>query len=81
MSVADMMIETYTAESAVLRTLKHIKNKDSVNDFRVELTQLYVHSAVEKLSACGREAIYSFAEGDDQRLLLIGLKRLTGLKR
>ena len=37
----------------------------------------YVHNAIEKLAHSGREAIYAFAEGDDQRMLLMGLKRFT----
>ena len=41
------------------------------------MTKLLVHNAVEHLGKAAREAIYAFAEGDDQRLLLMGLKRFT----
>ena len=77
MFVSDMMIETYVSESVVLRTIKHINKHDSSSDFRIQLTQLYVYNALEKLSQAGREAIYAFAEGDEQRMLLMGLKRFT----
>jgi hypothetical protein len=44
---------------------------------KTKMTQLHVHNAVEHLGKGGREAIYAFAEGDDQRLLLLGFKRVT----
>jgi len=38
---------------------------------------IYLHHAIEKAAAAGRSAITSFAEGDEQRLMLMGLKRFT----
>jgi hypothetical protein len=73
MQISDMLCAVMTAESAVLRTQKLGKDET----LKTKMTQLHVHNAVEHLGKGGREAIYAFAEGDDQRLLLMGLKRFT----
>ncbi len=41
------------------------------------MAMLYLHHAVEKASTAGKHAIYGFAEGDELRLMLLGLKRFT----
>jgi hypothetical protein len=38
---------------------------------------IYLHHAIQKAASAGRESIYAFAEGDEQRLMLLGLKRFT----
>ena len=73
MQISDMLCAVMTAESAVLRTQKLGESEI----LKTKMTQLHVHNAVEHLGKGGREAIYAFAEGDDQRLLLMGLKRFT----
>jgi alkylation response protein AidB-like acyl-CoA dehydrogenase len=78
MNLADMLIEVYVAESTLLRVEKLIKlrgEKDSV--IQKEMAVLYLHSAMEKAALAGKHAIYAFAEGDEQRLMLLGLKRFT----
>jgi alkylation response protein AidB-like acyl-CoA dehydrogenase len=78
MQVSDMLTAVMTAESVVLRTLKLGKKKGEENVvYQTKMAQLHVHNAVEHLGKAGREAIYAFAEGDDQRLLMMGLKRFT----
>ena len=42
-----------------------------------EMALVYLHHAIEKAASAGRTAITSFAEGDEQRLMLMGLKRFT----
>jgi alkylation response protein AidB-like acyl-CoA dehydrogenase len=78
MNLADMLIEVYVAESTLLRVEKLIKlrgEKDAV--IQKEMAILYLHSAMEKAALAGKHAIYAFAEGDEQRLILLGLKRFT----
>ena len=45
-----------------------------------EMAKVYLYEAVEKVEWAGRQAVYSFAEGDEQRMLLMGLKRFTKLQ-
>jgi alkylation response protein AidB-like acyl-CoA dehydrogenase len=78
MNLADMLIEVYVAESTLLRVEKLIKlrgEKDAI--IQKEMAILYLHSAMEKAALAGKHAIYAFAEGDEQRLMLLGLKRFT----
>lgn len=78
MNLADMLIEVYVAESILLRVEKLAGvrgEKDS--DIQKEMAIIYLHHAMQKASAAGREAIYAFAEGDELRLMLLGLKRFT----
>lgn len=77
MSVADMIIETYVAQSAVLRAAKLTKKGDDKAELARKMARLYLHNAIEKLHLSGKEAIYSFAEGDEQRMMLMGLRRFT----
>ncbi len=78
MSVANMAIEIYVAESALLRTEKlHERwGSDKVKG-QEAMTRLYLYNAVETAGRNGREAISAFAEGDDRQLLMMGLKRFT----
>lgn len=81
MNAADMMIEIYAAESAILRAekLAQQKGEEAVKQ-QINMARLNLYFAVEKIGQVGREAIYSFAEGDEQRMLLMGLKRFTKLQ-
>lgn len=66
------------AESAVLRTEKMAKKSgtDKVSD-QLAMTQLYLYNAVDIVTQKGKEGIVSFAEGDEQRMMLMGLRRYT----
>jgi len=78
MNLADIMIEIYAAESALLRTEKLIeKNGLEANAIHIAATQVYLFEAVEKIQSAGKEAIMSFLSGDEQKVMLMGLKRFT----
>lgn len=78
MAAADMMIEIYMAESVVLRTEKLAKNQgqEKVKE-QIAMTQLYLYHAVDIIAQKGKEGIASFAEDDEQRIMLMGLRRFT----
>ena len=78
MAAADILIEIYMAESALLRTEKNAKRfgKDS-QATQIAMTQLYLYEATDTIIRKGKEAIVSFTSGDEQRMLLMGLKRFT----
>ena len=78
MSLAEMLIEGYVAESTLLRVEKLIAMRGEANcEIQKEIAIVYLHGAVEKAASAGRQAITAFAEGDEQRLMLLGLKRFT----
>lgn len=78
MNAADMIIETYAAESAILRAEKLAAMKgEEAAETEIAMAKLYLHWSQEAVANKGREAIYSFIEGDEQRMMLIGLKRFT----
>ncbi len=78
MNLADMLIEAYVAESTLLRVEKMIGIRGEANcQAEKEMAIIYLHHAVEKAASAGRSAIYSFADGDELRLMLLGLKRFT----
>jgi alkylation response protein AidB-like acyl-CoA dehydrogenase len=81
MSLADMLIEGYIAESALLRVEKLIGIKGEENcQIELDMMKIYLYGAIEKASLAAKEAIYAFAEGDEQRMMLMGLKRFTKLE-
>lgn len=77
-AAADMLIEIYMAESGILRAEKLAKNKgtDNVKE-QIAMAQLYLYHAVDTIHSKGKEGIISFAEGDEQRMMLMGLRRFT----
>lgn len=78
MNLADMLIEGYVAESTLLRVEKLIGQRgETASEIHKEMAMIYLHYAIEKAASCGRSAITSFAEGDELRLMLMGLKRFT----
>ena len=81
MNVADMAIEIYVAESVLLRVEKliGIKGEEAVA-LQKQMAVVYLHEAVEKVNNAGRAAITSFAEGDELRGMLMGLKRFTKIE-
>lgn len=78
MAAADMLIEIYMAESALLRTEKLAKKNGAENcKEQIAMAQLYLYQAVDTVAAKGKEGIASFSEGDEQRMMLMGLRRFT----
>lgn len=77
-AAADMLIEIYMAESTVLRTEKLAKKQGEENvQEQIAMAKLYLYKAVDIVALRGKESIISFAEGDEQRMMLMGLRRFT----
>jgi len=77
MNLADMVIAIYEMESAILRAEKSSILKSEKADLELDLARIYLHDAMDKINKGGREAINAFADGDVQRMMLLGLKRFT----
>ena len=77
-AAADILIEIYMAESTVLRTEKLAKKEGEAKvQEQIAMAKLYLYKAVDVVTQKGKESIISFAEGDDQRMMLMGLRRFT----
>ena len=77
-AAADILIEIYMAESTVLRTEKLAKKLGGANiKEQIAMAKLYLYKAVDIVTQKGKESIISFAEGDEQRMMLMGLRRYT----
>lgn len=75
---ADILIEIYMAESTILRAEKNARRFGQENQkVQIAMAQLYLYQAVELINQKAREGIISFAQGDEQRMLLMGLRRFT----
>ncbi len=78
MNIADMSIETFNAESALLRVMKLTDRKGAAAvQYESDIMHTYLYDAADRINKAGKDAINSFAEGDEQRMMLLGLKRFT----
>jgi alkylation response protein AidB-like acyl-CoA dehydrogenase len=78
MNIADMAIKVYTAESTILRVEKEAAEKgEEALANQIDIARVYLYDAVDLVNKFGKEAIASMTEGDEQRLLALGLKRFT----
>jgi len=78
MNIADMAIFTFNAESALLRLMKLQATKgDEQTTIESDMVQCYFIDAIDKLNKAGKDALNAFAEGDELRMMLLGLKRFT----
>ncbi|WP_159951326.1 acyl-CoA dehydrogenase family protein [Polaribacter septentrionalilitoris] len=78
LAASDILIEIYMAESAILRTEKNAKRfGEESQSVQIAMSKLYLYHAVDTIEEKGKESIISFAEGDEQRMMLMGLKRFT----
>ena len=81
MQFGDALIEIYVAESTILRTEKLVALKgEKACEAQLNMMRIYLHHAVNMVNNAGKEAIYAFAEGDEQRMMLMGLKRFTKIQ-
>ncbi len=78
MDIADIAIETFVVESALLRLIKLTeKGGEAAAALQTDMVQTYIADAADRINKSGKNAINAFAEGDEQRMMLLGLKRFT----
>ena len=75
MNIADMAIETFMAESLLLRVMKLSEAKHA--SIYQDILGCYLYDAADKINKYGKDAVNAFAEGDEQRMILMGIKRFT----
>ena len=78
MNLADMLIELYVSESTQLRVEKLVgmRGEEACKE-QLDMMRVYINDAAEKIFKSGKEAINSFADGDERRMMMMGLKRFT----
>ena len=76
--VADICMEAYACESALLRTLKKAdRDGEEAASTMADMTTLYIHDAMDRVGTWGRHVMAATVEGDELRTMLAGLRRLT----
>jgi alkylation response protein AidB-like acyl-CoA dehydrogenase len=77
-NISDMIIDTYLAESVLLRVEKLVNMKgEQASEVQLNIMRVFINDAADRINKNGKDAINSFAEGDEQRMMLMGLKRFT----
>ncbi len=78
MCLADMLMELYVSESTQLRVEKLVgmRGEEACKE-QLDIMRVYINDAAENILKSGKEAINSFADGDEKRMMLMGLKRFT----
>ncbi|MFI5150726.1 MAG: acyl-CoA dehydrogenase family protein [Bacteroidia bacterium] len=78
MNIADMITDVYVTESLMLRVEKLVSIRgEAACKEQLAMLRVYLNDAADRINKNGKEAINSFAEGDEQRIMLMGLKRFT----
>ncbi|MBN8664761.1 MAG: acyl-CoA dehydrogenase family protein [Chitinophagales bacterium] len=77
MAIADMAIQTFNAESALLRVMKMADATGNTNSLQADMMRTYLYDAADRINKAGKDALNRFAEGDELRMMHIGLKRFT----
>ena len=80
MGIADIIIDTYAMECAILRTQKLIGSQGEAAAARyIDMTRVFCNDAVERVDAHAKNTLAAMAEGDELRTLLAALRRFTKL--
>jgi alkylation response protein AidB-like acyl-CoA dehydrogenase len=78
MNIADMAMELFHAESALLRAMKIADLRgESAAALQVDMARTFLYDAADRVNKSGKDAINAFASGDEQRMMLLGVKRFT----
>jgi len=77
MGVADIIIDTYAMESAILRARKLASEGENAAARYLDMTQVYCHDAVNRIEVRAKDTLAAMSEGDELRTLLAALRRFT----
>ncbi|MBK9731863.1 MAG: acyl-CoA dehydrogenase family protein [Chitinophagaceae bacterium] len=79
MNVSDMLSEIYTSESLLLR-IEKLKSMGHDVTLLNDILGVHLHDSVNRLETAAKNALESFAEGDEMKMMLVGLKRFTKME-
>ncbi|MEY3920774.1 MAG: hypothetical protein RL634_535 [Bacteroidota bacterium] len=78
MHIADMAIDVFHVESGLLRAVKLVEQRGEANcAMELDIARTYLYDAADRVHKHGKDAINAFASGDEQRMMLLGIKRFT----
>jgi len=78
MNISDMAIETFNAESVLLRVMKIVDQRgEAASQLHLDIMRTYLFDAADRINKSGKDAVNAFADGDELRMILMGLKRFT----
>ncbi len=78
MNISDMLIDLYISESLQLRVEKLVSLRgEEACKTHLDMMRVFITDAADRMHKNGKEAINGFAQGDEQRMMLLGLKRFT----
>lgn len=77
MNAADMLLDVYVMESVLLRVKKIFEKGEKPEQVYVDILKVYFNDAMNRINVAGKDALQSYAEGDELRIMLMGLKRFT----
>lgn len=78
MNIADMAIEAFHAESGLLRLMKLVAEKgEAASSVQSDIVHTYLYDAADRINKAGKDALNAFADGDELRMMHMGLKRFT----
>ncbi|MGV3764422.1 acyl-CoA dehydrogenase family protein [Parapedobacter sp.] len=78
MNIADIIGDVYLAESTLLRAEKLVRQRgEGAVQRQVDMARIYLHTAIDRVYLAGKEALHSFAEGDELKMMLVGIRRFT----
>ena len=77
MNASDMLIDVYVMESLLLRVKKIYEKGEKNDQVYIDILKVFFNDALNRINTKGKDALQSFAEGDELRIMLMGLKRFT----
>lgn len=78
MNIADMLIELYVSESILLRAEKYSAQVGPEEAaMQINMARVYINDASDRIMIAGKNALNAFTEGDEQKMMLMGLRRFT----
>jgi hypothetical protein len=78
MNIADMLIELYVSESILLRAEKYSNQVGQEEAaMQIHMARVYINDASDRIMIAGKNALNAFTEGDEQKMMLMGLRRFT----
>lgn len=78
MNIADMSIEVFHAETAMMRAIKLVDQRGEAQcGFELDIARTFLYDATDRVHKHGKDAINAFASGDELRMMLMGLQRFT----